>query len=95
MLSHFHPLCDGEIARLPETPGVYLMFQLQVPLQVDGALNLRLAVQRARSQFPRATHFSVETVSSAAELADQVEKRRHELRLVRTATLVGPWRTEG
>jgi hypothetical protein len=87
-LHEFHPICEGEIAKIPAQPGVYLLFQIQIPLHVDGTPNLRDALQDIKSSFPRATHFAVEQNPEPA-LAERVQKLRHELKLVRAATFVG------
>ncbi|HZQ21324.1 MAG TPA: hypothetical protein VFA89_00710 [Terriglobales bacterium] len=90
-LHEFHPICDTEIAKLPQTPGVYLVFQIQIPIYVDSADNLREAVQGIKAKFPRATHFSVEQPNGGAEkLAARVQKLREDLKLVRVAAFVGP-----
>lgn len=90
-LHEFHPISESEIAGVPEVAGVYVLFQLQIPLHVDGAENLRAGLAGAKGEFPGATHFSVEAVSGAKAIARRVSQLRQELRPVRTATFVGSW----
>ncbi|MBZ5706848.1 MAG: hypothetical protein LAN63_15975 [Acidobacteriia bacterium] len=87
-LQELHPFNDAEIAKLPEKPGVYILFQIEVAVHVDSAGNLRKGVRTAKARFPAASHFSVETLSTRA-LAQRVKHLRQELKLVRTATFVG------
>jgi hypothetical protein len=87
-LSEFHPFDPGEVAKVPDCPGVYLLFQIQIPLYVDGGDNLRKALTQGKAQFPAATHFSIETVP-AARVCERVQEVMTELKLVRGATFVG------
>jgi hypothetical protein len=87
-LSELHPLCDVEIVNLPAKPGVFVLFQIEVPVHADGAGNLRQALRSARSRFPQASHFSVELLDSQAVPA-RIQQLRTQLRLVRTASFIG------
>jgi hypothetical protein len=87
-LHELHPFNDAEIDRLPEKPGVYVLFQIEVAVHVDSAGNLRNGVRAAKARFPAASHFSAETLSTRA-LVPRVRHLRQELKLVRTATFVG------
>lgn len=87
-LHELHPLCDAEIAQLPEKPGVFVLFQIEVAVHADQAANLRKALRTAKASFPSASHFSVETLAPRA-LAPRVQQLRKQLRLVRTASFVG------
>jgi hypothetical protein len=87
-LHELHPFCDAEIASLPTKPGVYVLFQIEVAIHADSAVNLRKGLRAARAKFPNASHFSAE-VLSAPDLAPRVEQLRKQLRLVRTASFVG------
>jgi hypothetical protein len=89
-LHELHPLSDGEIAKLPQKPGVYVFFHIEVAVHVDGAQNLRKELLRAKAQFPAATHFSVEMAESNGQgVARRVQQLREQLRLVRTVGFVG------
>src|SRR5690348_12972895 len=65
-LSELHPLNDGEIAKLPAKPGVYVLFRIQIPVQVDSASNLRRDVQSAKARASGATHFAAEVLEPEA-----------------------------
>ena len=83
-LHELHSVTETEIAKVPSTRGVYVLYQVQNPLHADGSDNLREALTAARMQFPRATHFSVEACESPAQLAARLQQLREELRMVRT-----------
>jgi hypothetical protein len=87
-LHELHPLCDAEIAGLPASPGVFVLFQIEVAVHVDSATNLRKGLRAAKAKFPGASHFSVEPLDPQG-LSARVEQLRSQLRLVRTATFVG------
>jgi hypothetical protein len=89
-LHELHPFSDSEIAQVPQKRGVYVLFQVENPIYADGAQNLRKGVLRGKEQFPRATHFAVETLSTNARAFSQrVRKLRQEMKLVRTAAFLG------
>lgn len=87
-LHELHPFSDAEIAGLPATPGVYVLFQIEIAIHVDCATNLRKGLRAAQEKFPAASHFSVESLELRA-LPARVEQLKKQLRLVRTATFVG------
>jgi hypothetical protein len=89
-LHEFHPLNDGEIAKIPPKAGIYLLFQIQVPVHVDGAENLQKAVRAAKKDFPRATHFAIEAHWNADELAQRKRQLKEQLSRVRKAGFTGP-----
>lgn len=89
-LDQFHPFCDSEIAKVPQKRGVYVLFQIQIPIFADSAKNLRAELVRARERFPRASHFAVEPAQGNAEKIHQrVRELQERLKLVRTAAFVG------
>ena len=88
-LHEFHPFCDAELAKVPAERGVYVLFQIQIPLHAEGAENLRSALHAAKAQFPGASHFAFELLDTAALVEDRVHDLRRQLRRVRTATFVG------
>lgn len=77
-----------QIARVPAKSGVYVLYQLQIPLHAEGATNLRKQLTAARKQFPRATHFAVELIAPD-ELSQRVDQLQQELSLVRKKGFVG------
>jgi excinuclease UvrABC nuclease subunit len=81
-LHELHPFGDAEIAKLPPQPGVYVLFQIQIPIRVGAAGNLRRDLSAAKAEFPGATHFSVELLS-AENVAQRAQAVTEELRLVR------------
>ena len=87
-LHELHPLCAAEIAQLPAKPGVFVLFQIEVAVHADHAANLRKGLRAAKTNFPNASHFSVEMLGTRA-LAPRVQQLRKQLRLVRTASFVG------
>lgn len=92
-LYELHPFIDGEIARAPEEAGVYVLFQVETPLHVDGARNLRQRLREEKTRVPQATHFAVETgYNSERESAKRVEKLKKELGRVRVGWFAGPER---
>jgi hypothetical protein len=89
-LHELHPFSDGEIANLPQKPGVYVFFQIEVAVHVDGAQHLRRELLRAKAQLPAATHFAVEMADGNGQgMARRVQQLREQLRLVRTVGFVG------
>ncbi len=89
-LHELHPLQPGEIEKLPPKAGVYVLFQIEVAIHVDGARNLRREVGAARAKFPAATHFAVETLArNGRALTERVRQLRRDLSLVRTVTFLG------
>jgi hypothetical protein len=89
-LDQFHPFCDPEIAKVPRKPGVFVLFQIQIPIHVDSAEDLRKGLVRGKRQFPGASHFSVEAVTGdARSIRHRVREIRERLKLVRTGAFVG------
>lgn len=88
-LHELHPMSDSEIAGLPQQAGVFVLFQIEVPIHVDGAANLGKALQLAKSRFPAATHFAVESARAGSGLSQRVTRLREELRLVRSVGFDG------
>ncbi|MGH9502010.1 MAG: hypothetical protein ACRD20_04080 [Terriglobales bacterium] len=89
-LDQFHPLCDSEIAEVPRQPGVYVLFQIQIPIHADSTENLRKEISRARKRFPRASHFAVEPLSGdARSIRQRAREVQERLKLVRTGAFVG------
>ncbi|PYX58502.1 MAG: hypothetical protein DMG73_10555 [Acidobacteria bacterium] len=85
-LDELHPFNDAEIANIPAKRGVYVLYQLQNPLDANGSGNLRTAVIRAKAGLPNATHFAVEILDvSASALRARVRKLRQEMTQVRSA----------
>ena len=85
-LDELHSLTDAEIARLPGKPGIYMLFQVQIPLHADAARNLRQGLRAARSSFPRATHFAVEVVADAEAAGAKAVPAMNECGGARRAT---------
>jgi hypothetical protein len=89
-LDQFHPLSSAEIAKAPQGRGIYLLFQIQIPIHAGGAENLRKELVRARRQFPGASHFSMETMNvDAQSVGRRVCEVKKRLKLVRTGAFVG------
>jgi hypothetical protein len=88
-LDEFHPFNEAEIAKIPREPGVYLIFQIQIPVHVDAAENLRKAVRAAKVEFPSATHFAVETHNNADDLAQRKRQLEQQLSRVRKMGFIG------
>jgi hypothetical protein len=85
-LHEFHPFSDAEIAKIPQQPGVFLFFQVEVPVHVDGAKDLRQAVRKARPLYPAATHFAVEQIDGERAIRERLKALRSELSRVRSTT---------
>jgi len=89
-LHELHPFISSEIKKLPRKGGVYFLFQIETPIHADGAVNLRRALLHAKSEFPQASHFSVEVLDTgAAAMNQRVRTLRDELHLVRAVGFVG------
>ena len=92
-LHELHPFTDAEVAGAPEEAGVYVLFQVENPLHVDGAANLRAKLKLEKIRLPQATHFAIETgYTSEREAAKRVEKVKKELGRVRVEWFAGPGR---
>lgn len=85
-LHEFHPFSDAEIAKIPQKSGVFLIFQVEVPVHVDGAKDLRSAVRKARPLYPAATHFAVEPIDGERAISERLQLLRRELNRVRSTT---------
>ena len=89
-LHELHPFnSDDEIAKVPAERGVYVLYQIQIPLHAGGAENLREALLGARSTFPGASHFAVEPHATAAAVEERVRDLRQQFRRVRSSAFVG------
>ena len=88
-LHELHPFHDSEIAKVTAERGVYVLYQIQVPLHADGAENLRDALLEARTSFPGASHFAVETHADTALVEERVRDLRLQFRRVRSSAFVG------
>jgi hypothetical protein len=92
-LYELHPFSEPEIARVSEEAGVYLLFQVENPLHIDAAPNLRQRLGREKARFPQATHFAVETgYKSEREISKRLDQLRQELSHVRVKGFVGSTR---
>ena len=85
-----HPFTDAEVGGAPEEPGVYVLFQVENPLHVDSAANLRAKLKTEKIRLPQATHFAIETgYKTVREAAKRVEKLKKELGRVRVEWFAG------
>ena len=92
-LHELHPFTKAEIAGAPEEAGVYVLFQVETPLHVDGAANLRQRLISEKARVPQATHFAIETGhKSERDRAKRVEQLKQELSRVRVGWFAGPGR---
>ena len=90
-LHELHPFTEAEIASVPEEPGIYVLFQVENPLHVDGAPNLRRQLRGEKARLPQATHFAIETgYKSERDSAKRVEQIKRELSRVRVEWFSGP-----
>lgn len=87
-LYEWRPFIKEQIARVPAKAGVFVLYQLQIPLHADGTSNLRKRLLEARKHYPRATHFAVE-VNETADLSQRVTQLQQELSLVRKKGFIG------
>ena len=89
-LDELHPFIRSEIAKLPQQPGVYVLFQVQIPVHADGAKNLRQSLLAAKGKFTGATHFAVETIERGRPaILERLRQLREELGRVRSAGFIG------
>jgi excinuclease UvrABC nuclease subunit len=92
-LHELHPFTAGEIASVPEEAGVYVLFQVENPLHVGSAANLRRHLKSEKRRLLKATHFAIETgYESESKAAKRVEKVKKELSRVRVEWFAGPGR---
>jgi hypothetical protein len=92
-LHELHPYTEAEIATVPQEAGLYVLFQVENPLHVGGAANLRLQLKSEKARLPQATHFAIETgYESEREAAQRVAKVKKELSRVRVEWFAGPER---
>ena len=90
-LHELHPYTEAEIAAAPQEAGVYVLFQVENPLHVGGAANLRQQLKSEKERLPQATHFAVETgYESERDAAKRVESVKKELGRVRVEWFAGP-----
>ena len=89
-LHELHPLTREEIDKQPGTSGIYVLFQVQIPVHVEEAHDLRQALVAAKARFTGATHFAAEAIPAGGPaLAQRLRQLRQELTRVRTAGFVG------
>ena len=88
-LQEFHPFLESEIARAPEAAGVYVLLQVQIPIHVAGAANLRMRLREEKKKFPQATHFAVEMHASEEQIRARLEQLNKQLGGVRNKGFVG------
>jgi len=89
-LYELHLFTDGEISSAPAEPGVYVLFQVENAVHVDGASNLRNRLRKAKAKFPAATHFSVEIAGPGRRgMSQRVRELKQELSFVRTTGFLG------
>jgi hypothetical protein len=89
-LSELHPLIESEIANVPAAAGVYMLFQVENPIHADESANLRKRLLDEKGNFPRATHFSIETGhSDQGERTARLAQVRTQLQGVRAKTFIG------
>jgi hypothetical protein len=89
-LSELHPFVEAEVATVPAASGLYMLFQVENPIHADQADNLRQRLRQEKHNFPRATHFSVESgYAGEAERAARLAQVRAELQRVRSRTFIG------
>ena len=81
-------MVSSEVAKVPQKAGVYVLFQLENPLHVGRASNLRKGVRAAKTKYPGAMYFAVE-VLAASKIAARLHKLKEELSRVRARTFVG------
>ena len=89
-LSELHPLVPAEIAKVPDKLGIYVLFQIQIPIHTAVAADLQKTLKAAKADFPGATHFSIKTgFGSEREAAQDLNKLRDELGGVRAKGFIG------
>jgi hypothetical protein len=89
-LSELHPFTEAEVASVPETAGVYMLFQVENPIHANQAENLREQLRKEKCAFPRATHFAVETGhQDAGGRVARLREVQAQLSRVRSRTFVG------
>jgi hypothetical protein len=79
-MTNERPLTDEEIFKIPERPGVFVLYAAGLPILVEAEEgNLRKRLLRCREQYPDATDFSIEGLQAycgdRADLAENVRKR--------------------
>lgn len=89
-LSELHPFTEAELATAPEGAGVYVLFQVENPIHSNEADNLRAQLRKEKLDFPRATHFAVETGHADAQRrAARLQEVQAQLDRVRSRTFTG------
>jgi len=84
-----HPYTEAEVAKVSPESGVYVLYQIQVPLHAGGGDNLRDALTAACPEFPGASHFAIEVHSNPRDIEARVNELRQQFRRVRTSAFVG------
>jgi len=77
------------MAKVPAERGVYVLYQIQIPLHAGGAENLREALIQVHSDFPGASHFAIELHATTAEVEARVDELRQQFRRVRSSAFAG------
>lgn len=85
-LDEMHPFVDSEVKQVSRECGVLVLFQIQIPIHVEAAQDLRKGLQAARTKFPRASHFAVETSENQAAMQDRLRELQRQMTRVRAAT---------
>ncbi len=92
-LHELHPFTDAEVIRAPQAAGVYVLFQVENPLHVDSAANLRTKLKAEKLRLPQATHFAIEIgYKTERDAAKRVQTLRKELGRVRVEWFAGSYR---
>jgi hypothetical protein len=89
-LSELHPFTEAELSTAPEAAGVYVLFQVENPIHANEADNLRVQLRKEKLDYPRATHFAVETGHADAQgRAARLQEVQAQLNRVRSKTFTG------
>ena len=80
-----HPFVDMELKQVPRACGVFVLFQIQIPVHVDATENLQRALREARTKFPRASHFAVEPAPDEPAMRARLEELQRQMTRVRAA----------
>jgi hypothetical protein len=85
-LDEMHPFSEGELATVKPGRGVFVLFQIQIPIHVDAAEDLQKGLREARTKFPRASHFAVEPSADKTAMQDRLRELQRQMTRVRAAT---------
>jgi hypothetical protein len=92
-LDEMHPFSEGELATVKPGRGVFVLFQIQIPIHVDAAEDLQKGLREARTKFPRASHFAVEAAPDEPSMRVRLQELQRQMTRVRAATFFE--KTEG